>query len=140
MENFKLLLKIQDGELKEATAKELEKNNEYYKIEGEHWIIFDYDKNKIRPYVKDLLNRMSDLIEIKWLRAVFIATIFFGLVFCGLLFYWKAQLEGGNNKIFETITKLEESISKKIVATRVESVAPLSPIENPLIPIVNGKK
>jgi hypothetical protein len=75
--NLKLLLKIQDGELKETTTRELEKNNEYYRIEGEHWILFDYDKNKIRPYVKDLLNRMSDLIEIKWLKWLMTATIIF---------------------------------------------------------------
>jgi hypothetical protein len=82
MENkLKLLLKIQDGELKEATARELEKNNDFYRVEGEHWILFDYDKNKIRPYVKDLLNRMSDLIEIKWLKWLMTATIIFGFVY-----------------------------------------------------------
>lgn len=89
---------IENGVIREADEKELKKENQYYRIKweiaGKDFTIIDYDKNKIRPFIKDYLNRQEMFIEIKLLRIIQIITLLsflFGIIF----FYmtpWKSYI------------------------------------------------
>lgn len=75
---------IENGVIRSPDEKELKKENQFYRITGKvddsnyTYVIIDYDKTKIRPFVKDILNRQEMFIEIKLLYRVllFIAVIF----------------------------------------------------------------
>lgn len=65
--------------------------NEKYKVENNEFIIYDYDKFKSRPFIKDYLNRQNTFIEIKYL--VIILVIWALTLWSNILFFsftpWK---------------------------------------------------
>lgn len=64
-----LVFVIQNGELKSEGAAELRKGNYYYRVRStiDGVDVVDYDKNRVKPFVKDILNRAGEFMEIKML-------------------------------------------------------------------------
>lgn len=81
---------IENGEIRTGDELEMEKKNEFYRIKSlvSNVFIIDYDKTKIRPFVKDILNRAGNFIEIKMLWQVLIISII-TFVFA-LLSWWNS--------------------------------------------------
>jgi hypothetical protein len=75
---------IENGIIRSPDENELKKANQFYRITGKvdgsnyTYVIIDYDKTKIRPFVKDILNRQEMFIEIKLLYRVI---LFIGVIF-----------------------------------------------------------
>lgn len=64
-----LVFVIQNGELKSEGAAELRKGNYYYRVRStiDGVDVVDYDKNRVKALVKDILNRAGEFLEIKML-------------------------------------------------------------------------
>lgn len=73
----------ENGEIRYGTETDLKWKNDWYQIESKEMrlLLIDYDQTKIRPYIKDILNRQSTFLEIKLLKwIIFILVIIYMLV------------------------------------------------------------
>lgn len=111
-----VFLVIKDGILVECDEFEANKDNHFYRVNGAFWdtayTIIDYDKTKIRPFVKDILNRQDMFIEVKMIKTLTIICGA-GLILCVLFFFvlpWKSFFENQNSEI---IKKLDAIKSQK---------------------------
>lgn len=104
-------LMIENGVLRSPDEKELKKENQFYRITGKvegssyTYVIIDYDKTKIRPFVKDILNRQEMFIEIKLLYRVL---LFIGIIFLSITIFF--ILSPGKSFISSSLTTETQKI------------------------------
>lgn len=113
---------IENGEIRTGDEAEMEKKNEFYRIKSlvSNVFIIDYDKTKIRPFVKDILNRAGNFIEIKMLWQVLIISII-TFVFA-LLSWWNS------GKAPDEIAKSKSEIFMRIDTACAGATAKKAPI------------
>lgn len=122
----------ENGEIRIGTAKDLDGKNEWYTLRSKHdgIVLLDYDQTKIRPYIKDILNRQNMFIEIKLLRFVLYAlALLFFMIFWILGFVlMKATTASDIEKIQKTITtEVAKTVQKQVIPPYIP------PTETPII-------
>lgn len=118
-----MYIKIIDWSAFLMSEEEIEKEKKERKIN--YWIkiknwpvedsfIIDKDKNKVRPILKDLINRMPKALEIWYLKIVLVSLliIFLFILFIAAKSYDKQFLEA-NQKMDKIIEKIEKQNIKK---------------------------
>lgn len=108
-----------------------ETKKENFLIKRDGLMIWDMDKYKVRPYVKDFLNRQNQFIEIKYLFIILIVSII--CIFSIILTYvfspgkwfiqWQIQTmsDATNKKIDSISTLLTDMKNKEVQANNDES-------------------
>ena len=98
----------ENGEIRLGTRDDMKGKNEWYVIHSKQdgLILIDYDQTKIRPYIKDILNRQNMFIEIKLLRFVLYAL---GLLF--FMIFWILWFVMMKATTVTDLEKLQKTIS-----------------------------
>ena len=91
---------------------ELDKKNNFYIIENPEIIVVDYDKSKLRPFVKSILNKLEIIPELKFLKIILGLTI----VFFIFSIIWMKYFSINEEKLLEKINVSIETNIKKITS------------------------
>lgn len=109
----KQIIVIKDNMIFEGNTKEFEKNNEYYRIENDNICVIDYDKTKVRPFVKSILNRIWIFPEVRLLKWSMLMQVIIGV----LLFLFVVIMSPSDKPLKESTKQIIDAISKINVQT-----------------------
>ena len=110
----KQIIIIKDWLIFDGDPKEILKNNEFYRVENETVCIIDYDKSKVRPYVKSILNRIWIFPEMKLLKWSMLMQVIIGV----LLFLFVVIMSPSEKPLKESTKQIIDAISKISVKTQ----------------------
>ena len=110
----KQIIIIKDWLIFDGDPKEILKNNEFYRVENETVCIIDYEKSKVRPYVKSILNRIWIFPEMKLLKWSMLMQVIIGV----LLFLFVVIMSPSEKPLKESTKQIIDAISKISVKTQ----------------------
>lgn len=117
-----MFIKIIDGEAMLLTEEEIEKErkertkNYWIKIKdtNDQSFIINYDKNKVRPFMRDYISRLPWSLEIRYLTIliILVSIVLLFMLYSGLTRSYWLQL-GNIEKQVKEISSIKEILQKK---------------------------
>jgi len=135
---IKTVFVIKNGSVSVGSIEELKKKNYFFRLHSrvDGVAVIDYDKTDMTPFVKDILNRQNQFVEIKYLKGCVALLAFLIVLVIGSAYivYWKnSWFDVQKNEIVNEIRKM--STMSKIDKTQSSvpglNLEPEQPISKP---------